>query len=326
VQVTVTHSNLNQRVLELRLSLHSTIMAVKLKLQSHNGTSPEYMVLQLQDASGAPICRMLDDDKPLGYYGVQNGHTIHVIDSDPYSLSRGGGLDDVSQVEKYRMADEDYDKRENTLRAYKKKMMAADPTFRLLPQNRAIAEKVEAYKKPEVIEGIKVGDRCSIIAGDRRGTVAYIGEVPALLGGYWVGIVLDEPTGKGTGVRGDVKYFDAPEKYAGFVRPDNIAVGDFPVKDDFGLDDDAADDCGGCCDHEGHGTGEEECKTTGEEKEEAAIAIAPKGAPAAPTATSTTTTASVAINAKPMKASVGGMVRKGGRRADEENDDDDDEL
>ncbi len=48
--------------------------------------------------------------RPLGYYGVQNGNEIHVVDTDPHSLSRDGGLDDLSQVQKYRMSDEDYDK------------------------------------------------------------------------------------------------------------------------------------------------------------------------------------------------------------------------
>ena len=41
---------------------------------------------------------MPDDTRPLGFYGVRSGMTIHVIDTDPFSLARGGGLDDVSQV------------------------------------------------------------------------------------------------------------------------------------------------------------------------------------------------------------------------------------
>ncbi|CAM9894748.1 unnamed protein product [Heterosigma akashiwo] len=52
----------------------------------------------------------------LGYYSVESGMEIHVVDDDPYSLSRGGGLEDVSQVEKYRMTEEDYDRRSGTIR------------------------------------------------------------------------------------------------------------------------------------------------------------------------------------------------------------------
>lgn len=44
------------------------------------------------------------------------GLQVHVTDDDPFSLTRGGGLEDVSQVQKYRMSEEDYDKRKGTLR------------------------------------------------------------------------------------------------------------------------------------------------------------------------------------------------------------------
>lgn len=44
------------------------------------------------------LCEMADDDRPLGYYGVENGMEIHVVDEDPYSLAKNGGLEDVSLV------------------------------------------------------------------------------------------------------------------------------------------------------------------------------------------------------------------------------------
>ncbi len=54
---------------------------------------------------------MADDTRMLGYYSVQSGNEIHIIDDNPFSLARGGGLEDVSLVEKYVMSDEDYAKR-----------------------------------------------------------------------------------------------------------------------------------------------------------------------------------------------------------------------
>lgn len=89
-QLNATHSNLKQYVMELRLDLHTRIRDVKTKLLTHNGTSVEHMLLQLQDADGTPLRMMDDDDKPLGFYSPQNGMTIHVIDTDPFSLSRDG--------------------------------------------------------------------------------------------------------------------------------------------------------------------------------------------------------------------------------------------
>lgn len=57
-----------------------------------------------------------NDGWTIGYYGSKSGDFIHVVDSDPNSLALRGGLEDVSQVKKYVMSDEAYDKRENTFR------------------------------------------------------------------------------------------------------------------------------------------------------------------------------------------------------------------
>lgn len=215
VQVNVTHSNLKQYVMELRLDLSSPISEVKRKLYTHNGTPLEHMVLQLKDASGAVIAYMTDDDRPLGYYSVENGMEIHVTDTDPFSIAKDGGLDDVSRIAKYRMSDEDYDRRGNTIRAYKKKMLAENPHFKLSldPAKRAAAAAAgaasggdgtdatgkgpDAYEADECVAGITLGARCSIAPGDRRGVVAFIGKVAALPAGYWVGIALDEPLARG---------------------------------------------------------------------------------------------------------------------------------
>ena len=46
--------------------------------------------------------------------------TIHVIDTDASSKSASGWLEDTSKVQKYVMSDEDYAKRENTYKQFKK--------------------------------------------------------------------------------------------------------------------------------------------------------------------------------------------------------------
>lgn len=130
---------------------------------------------------------MMDDDtRPLGYYGVQNGMQIHVIDSDPYSLSRNGGLEDVSQVKKYEMTDEEYDKRTNTLRAWKKEQLKQNPQFKFQVQTTTPAAESVDFTDASMIEGICVGNRCEVAPGSRRGEVRYVGEVNGLAAGYWV--------------------------------------------------------------------------------------------------------------------------------------------
>jgi tubulin-folding cofactor B len=91
VALNVTHSNLRQLVQELRFDLHSSIADVKQRLYTFNGSQTGSMELHLKDSSGNLLARMLDEGRPLGYYGACSGMTVHVVDNDPYSLSRDGG-------------------------------------------------------------------------------------------------------------------------------------------------------------------------------------------------------------------------------------------
>lgn len=61
--------------------------------------------------------------------------------------------------------------------------------------------------------------------GSRRGEVKFVGKVPELAPGYWVGVVLDEPTGDSNGTAKGKAYFETPggsAKYGLFVRPKDL--------------------------------------------------------------------------------------------------------
>ena len=61
-----------------------------------------------------------------------------------------------------------------------------------------------------------VSSRCQLENG-ARGEVKYVGKVPDLGFGYFVGICLDEPqVGLGNGTYGGFHYFNCPEGYAYF--------------------------------------------------------------------------------------------------------------
>lgn len=47
---------------------------------------------------------------------------------------------------------------------------------------------------------LKVGDRCQVEPGDKRGVVKYVGRAENLGPGFWVGIQYDEPLGKHDGL------------------------------------------------------------------------------------------------------------------------------
>eukprot|EP00543_Licmophora_paradoxa_P008029 CAMPEP_0202450412 /NCGR_PEP_ID=MMETSP1360-20130828/9019_1 /ASSEMBLY_ACC=CAM_ASM_000848 /TAXON_ID=515479 /ORGANISM="Licmophora paradoxa, Strain CCMP2313" /LENGTH=193 /DNA_ID=CAMNT_0049068661 /DNA_START=25 /DNA_END=606 /DNA_ORIENTATION=- len=100
---------------------------------------------------------------------------------------------------------------------------------------------------PDSIHDIRVGMRCEVQPGSRRGEVMYVGLVPELNAGYWVGVRFDEPVGKTDGSVPPNKsyYFTTPgTNYGGFIRGKNLRVGDFPERDIFldDTDDDGDDD------------------------------------------------------------------------------------
>nr|GMD88465.1 tubulin-folding cofactor B-like [Ipomoea batatas] len=46
----------------------------------------------------------------------------------------------------------------------------------------------------------KVGDRCQVELGERRGNVKFVGQAKTLAPGFWVGVQYDEPVGKHDGI------------------------------------------------------------------------------------------------------------------------------
>ena len=194
VSIHMTHSNLSAVHMDLRLNLHSTIADVKERFRVHIGTPAQHQRLILKE-QGHVICEMADSGKKLGYYSVCSGMELHVIDTDPYSLSRGGGLTDTSLVEKYRMNDDAYDQRKGTMREYIRAQKAKDPNYKMRPLSTPATAKAAALgagarndenageNKPPPGEDScahlvgAVGSRCQVNPGERRGVVKYVGEV-----------------------------------------------------------------------------------------------------------------------------------------------------
>lgn len=245
VQCNVTHQHLERQIVELRLDLHSTIGAIKEKLSKHAGTGPAYMTLILK-SGGQMIAVMDDDSKMLGFYGCQSGMEIHIRDGDPNSKAAGGWLENVNLVKKYRMSEEDYDTREQTVRAYKKKMLAEDPNWK--PQCQmdgpaAPPKPPPPPSGPESVEGLAVGNRCEVQPGARRGAIMFLGEVEGLAGGgHWVGVKFDEPVGKSDGTCKGKRFFECVPTYGAFTRGRNVTAGDFPEVDPFADLEDSDDD------------------------------------------------------------------------------------
>jgi len=252
----VTHSNLKAKLFEIRLDRHMTVETVKDKLRTHTGTSSMFMHLTLLDYNGQVVADMINEDLKLGYFSPMDGWTIHITDLDPNSMAAGGGLEDVSLVKKYEISDEDYEKRENNFRKWRAQKLQQDPTWSLAKEMRqkqdAQRMKMDPSYVPEppkervtdddhmadLAAGMKVGDRCEVTVGGKRGEVKFVGRIPAIAPGFWIGVQYDEPVGKNDGsVKGN-QFFSCPPKYGGFLRPDKLQVGDYPELDDWDADED----------------------------------------------------------------------------------------
>ena len=142
---------------------------------------------------------------------------------------------DTSGVEKYVMPEEEYEKKTDSVLAWKKaqKLGRFDPNT---PDREGA--RVSALEQEVQQRAIQVGKRCRVGSDDtRRGEVKYVGDVPEIPKGLgaWVGIHLDEPVGKNDGSISGKRYWgDAPMelKHGVFVRPERVEVGDFPPLDD----------------------------------------------------------------------------------------------
>ena len=121
--------------------------------------------------------------------------------------------------------------------------MEQDPNF--VPEPfEAKAPVTDDEHLADLAAAMKVGDRCEVTVGSKRGQVQYVGKIPQIAPGWWVGVQYDEPVGKNDGTVKGKRLFECPPKYGGFLRPDKLAVGDFPELDDLFESDEDADDEG----------------------------------------------------------------------------------
>eukprot|EP00758_Cryptobia_borreli_P018568 Tbor_TRINITY_DN7055_c0_g1::TRINITY_DN7055_c0_g1_i1::g.1671::m.1671/K17262/TBCB, CKAP1, ALF1; tubulin-folding cofactor B len=227
VKVHLEHSINKGVVMEKRYVLNQTIASIKTNIATHYQTTTDGMRLDLKDITGAVIEYDLEDHRMLGYYQCMDDYTISVIHKDPTLYE---DYDDLSKVEKYMMSDEDYDKRENTVRAFKAKQRAAKHA-EMIANGIPIPEELHPDSYKEQAELIKVGDRCQCRPGDRLGTVRFVGRIAVMKPGYFIGVEFDEPVGKNDGTVKGHRLFECRPLYGGILRPDMLNVGDYPPEE-----------------------------------------------------------------------------------------------
>lgn len=201
---------------------------------------------------------LTDDAVPLGAYAPADGWTLHVTDADgAASVSAGGRLaaDAVpTDAERFVLSDAAYAARPDSVRAIKSRVRAAEAAAAVAagrqppPEGAAWSATRAARDRRlaaaggvdmEPVTGIRVGERVEVSPGGKRGVVAWVGTnvgggVPP---GWWVGVTYDEPVGRNDGSVGGVRLWRCAAGFGGLVRSRNVAVGDYPPREDLGAAD-----------------------------------------------------------------------------------------
>ncbi|KAI0130603.1 CAP Gly-rich domain-containing protein [Daldinia grandis] len=219
---------------ERRVTPSWSITQLKRKLEPITGIPPSSQRISLKTASkeSIPIEAADEDVVLLSNFPLSAYAELHVIDTRPASAKLN--FNDTSGVEKYIMPPEEYEKKSDSVLAWKK----AEKLGRFNPDAPSLEKaKIDAFEFEVRSRGIEVGKRCRVSGDDtRRGEVKYVGEVKEIPGslGAWVGVQLDEPVGKNDGSIGGTRYWgtESTLKHGVFVRPERVEVGEWPVLND----------------------------------------------------------------------------------------------
>ncbi|EFY87452.1 hypothetical protein J3459_012086 [Metarhizium acridum] len=220
---------------ERRITPSWSITTLKAKLEPITGVPPSAQKLSLKASGGSDAIHVEaadEDNTQLSSFPLAPYAELHVGDTRPPGARPN--YTDTSGVDKYVMPEKEYEKKTDSVLAWKKaqKLGRFDPNAPSHEQARLEALEQEVRQR-----GIKVGKRCRIGGEDtRRGVVKYVGEVKEIPNGIgqWVGVQLDEPVGKNDGSIDGSRYWGEPSamKHGVFVRPERVEVGEFPPMDD----------------------------------------------------------------------------------------------
>ncbi|KAK9448561.1 CAP Gly-rich domain-containing protein [Limtongia smithiae] len=242
---------------ERRISPSWTITELKIRLEPVTGVPASAQSLEVFVAHSQIPIRITAADEDTTTLAQVPGAPLdvpyarlHVSDTRPPGAREN--YTDVSAVEKFELTPEEYERRADTVLAWKKRNhFGRFNTSAVIP----ISDFVQTVARA----GIAPGKRCRVLQpNERRGVVRFVGEVSELPAfaqlspddkDLWVGVEFDEPVGKNDGSvtvpgrQGPAKrYFSAKPNHGSFVRPDKVDVGDFPEIDIFADDDDDDDE------------------------------------------------------------------------------------
>ena len=205
---------------ERRFGLDSTVASLKVRSSPYADLTRQDRLLpitgipahaQALSLDGAP----LSDHQTLAQLGAYDGQLLGVVSTDASVTARLAQLDDDPNVDKFELSKEEYEARPDTVLAYKQR----NKMGRFAPTDPSAAPA-----EPPADELPRVGERCEISPGARRGVVRFLGPTD-FARGHFVGVELDEPLGNGDGTVNGRAYFATGPKRAAFVKPEAVQSG-----------------------------------------------------------------------------------------------------
>ncbi|KAL5615112.1 hypothetical protein BROUX41_005172 [Berkeleyomyces rouxiae] len=219
---------------ERRITPSWSIDQLRTKMETVTGIPPSCQQISYKTPAGETIPVFAADEENTTLEGLNLSRQGELRINDSRPVSARPNFTDISNVEKYVMPDEEYDKKSDSVRAWKRahKLGRFDPDAPAaeMERLRTMVEEIE-------VRGLTVGLRCRIGGDDdRRGFIQYVGDVPEIPGGAgpWIGVQLDEPVGKNDGSIDGKRYWgtESSMKHGVFVRAERVEIGDFPVIND----------------------------------------------------------------------------------------------
>lgn len=223
VKINVSNSHNDAVSFERRYSKSLKISEFKAKLEPITGGSAATMTLELYSGDRL-VSRLDDDDRLLGFYAIEDGMRVHVIDNFAFVQEN---------VQKFELSQDEYDKKQDSVRNYLRKNKLGkynEEEMAKLEEERKQQEAEDAAK----LEKANIGDRCKVTTKGqptRLGTIMYKGELEGKPGLFF-GVKFDEPLGVNDGSTNGKRYFECGPKYGSFVKVNAVEIGDFPPESD----------------------------------------------------------------------------------------------
>ncbi|KAM7352522.1 tubulin-binding cofactor B [Cochliomyia hominivorax] len=229
IKINITNSKTDNIAFDIKFPKSMTVGELKNKLQIITGGNAGTMVVELYKGEQL-VTSLADDTMMLGALPIEPGMRFHVKDNFCWDLSD-------EPVEKFVLAESEYDQKENTVRSFLKRNRMGKYNEEEQQREEAKRKEKEELEKQKA-ELCTIGSRCQVTVKGcptRRGTVMYNGPLEGKTG-VFIGVKYDEPLGKNDGSVQGHRYFTCPPNYGGFVSPLAVEVGDFP-EEDFNLED-----------------------------------------------------------------------------------------